>query len=244
LWKIANPPASAVRPRAGLLFSAVAKKRENKFMLRAICFFDGQNLYHAARTAFGIPYPSYDPKALSRWVCDKYKWQLVETRFYTGLHPQDVHADWHKFWRRKIARMKNFGVITWTSSTKKQYVDINVPHVGVMKLPVRKEKGVDVRIAVDVTVLALKDKLDVAVIFSQDSDFLYLVECADEIGAEQQRRILIASAFPSTGKEHGIGGTKFIPIDRDIYEFCQERAAEMDYSMIRTGSFIRRRELP
>lgn len=113
--------------------------------------------------------------------------------------------------------MKNFGTVTWTRLTKEQYVDINVPGIGYMKLPVRKEKGVDVRIAIDVTILALQDKLDVAVLFSQDSDFRDLVEYADVIGLQRQRRILIASAFPSTGKEHGIGGTMFIPIDRDIY---------------------------
>jgi hypothetical protein len=31
---------------------------------RAIVFFDGQNLYHAARKAFGYTFPNFDPVAL------------------------------------------------------------------------------------------------------------------------------------------------------------------------------------
>lgn len=131
--------------------------------------------------------------------------------------------------------MKNLGAIPWTRLTKEQTVGIWAPDIGYRKFPVRKEKGVDVRIAIDVTILVLQDKLDVAVIFSQDSDFRDLVEYADVIGEQLKRRILIASAFPSTGTEHGIGGTMFIPIDKDIYVFCQERAAETDYSMIQKG---------
>ena len=32
---------------------------------RTIAFFDGQNLYHAVRSAFGYTYPNYD--ALEKW---------------------------------------------------------------------------------------------------------------------------------------------------------------------------------
>ena len=36
---------------------------------RAIAFVDGQNLFHAAREAFGSHYPDYDPVALSKTIC-------------------------------------------------------------------------------------------------------------------------------------------------------------------------------
>ena len=36
---------------------------------RAIAFVDGQNLYDAAREAFGRPYPDYDLAALASRVC-------------------------------------------------------------------------------------------------------------------------------------------------------------------------------
>jgi hypothetical protein len=33
---------------------------------RTVAFFDGQNLFHAAKTAFGYVYPNYDPFLLAR----------------------------------------------------------------------------------------------------------------------------------------------------------------------------------
>jgi len=36
---------------------------------RAIAFFDGQNLFHAARAAFGYSHPSFDPRSLAEAVC-------------------------------------------------------------------------------------------------------------------------------------------------------------------------------
>ena len=36
---------------------------------RAVVFVDGQNLFHAAREAFGYTYPNYDVSALAKQVC-------------------------------------------------------------------------------------------------------------------------------------------------------------------------------
>ena len=36
---------------------------------RTIAFFDGQNLFHAVRAAFGYTYPNYDVKALAQAIC-------------------------------------------------------------------------------------------------------------------------------------------------------------------------------
>ena len=43
---------------------------------RAAAFVDGQNLYHAAREAFGYTYPNYAPHALSLAICKAKGWQL------------------------------------------------------------------------------------------------------------------------------------------------------------------------
>ena len=52
---------------------------------RTFVFIDGQNLFYAAREAFGYNYPNYDPLALSRKVCSKQSWELAEIHFYTGI---------------------------------------------------------------------------------------------------------------------------------------------------------------
>jgi hypothetical protein len=36
---------------------------------RTIAFFDGQNLFHAAREAYGYTYPNYNPVALAGRIC-------------------------------------------------------------------------------------------------------------------------------------------------------------------------------
>ena len=44
---------------------------------RAVAFVDGQNLFHAAREAFGYTYPNYDVSALAGLVCARQGWELV-----------------------------------------------------------------------------------------------------------------------------------------------------------------------
>jgi hypothetical protein len=88
---------------------------------------------------------------------------------------------------------------------------------------VGQEKGVDIRLALDVVRLAHQRSYDVALVFSQDQD---LSEVADEIrviAKEQQRWIKIASAYPASPTSRnprGINGTDWTRIDRPTYEAC------------------------
>jgi hypothetical protein len=52
---------------------------------RAVAFVDGQNLFFAARQAFGYTYPNYDFPALAAAVCAANGWNLQQARFYTGI---------------------------------------------------------------------------------------------------------------------------------------------------------------
>ena len=72
---------------------------------RTVAFVDGQNLYHAAREAFGHTYPNYDVRALARAVCQPLGWQLDQVRFYTGVPDVTDNARWNTFWQRKLAAM-------------------------------------------------------------------------------------------------------------------------------------------
>ncbi len=97
-----------------------------------------------------------------------------------------------------------------------------------------EEKGIDVRIAIDVIRLAHSREYDVAVIFSQDQD---LSEVADEvrvIAKEQNRWIKVASAFPVSPvvtRARGINKTDWIRIDRTTYDTCID---SRDYRSIGT----------
>ncbi len=59
---------------------------------RTIALIDGQNLFYAARDAFGYSFPNYDPLKLAKAVCDQKNWHLEQVRFYTGVpEAQDNH---------------------------------------------------------------------------------------------------------------------------------------------------------
>ena len=89
-----------------------------------------------------------------------------------------------------------------------------------------EEKGIDVRLALDVIRMAHRQELDVAVILSQDQDLSEVAAEIREIAHEQNRWIKVASAFPvspTSRNRRGINGTDWLRIDRTAYDACLDR---------------------
>jgi len=89
-----------------------------------------------------------------------------------------------------------------------------------------EEKGIDVRLAIDVIRLAHRGVFDVALIFSQDQDLSEVAQEIRQIADEQTRWIKVASAFPSSptlDNRRGIDKTDWIRIDRATYDSCLDR---------------------
>ena len=88
---------------------------------------------------------------------------------------------------------------------------------------VGQEKGVDVRIALDIVRLAREKRYDVALIFSQDQD---LTEAVDEVrqwSMQQNVWIKTSCAFPTSptyGNTRGVDKSEWIKIDRKLYDEC------------------------
>ena len=78
---------------------------------RTIAFVDGQNLFYAAKTAFGYAWPNYDPVALAELVCSQQGWELVQTRFYTGVPDATDNAYWNSFWTNKLSGLGRRAVV-------------------------------------------------------------------------------------------------------------------------------------
>jgi uncharacterized LabA/DUF88 family protein len=192
---------------------------------RAITFVDGQNLYHCTRETFGYSYPNYDVLALSKAVCSLRAWTLSQVRFYTGFPDAKDDQRWNTFWSKKLLAIKRQGV--WVFSRALRYRNREIALSGGVTLTHRlgEEKGIDVRIAIDLIRLAHRNAYDVAVVFSQDQD---LSEVADEIRVisnEQRRWIKMASAFPfreGAPNCRGINGTDWIKLDRAMYDACMD----------------------
>lgn len=190
---------------------------------RAIAFFDGQNLFHAAREAFGYSYPNYNPLELALSVTGMKGWRLEEVRFYTGVPDASDNAFWNHFWTAKLAQMGREGVATYSRPLRYQNRVVKLPDGSTHSELVGHEKGIDVRIALDIVGAMLENSLDVALVFSQDQD---LSEVADEVRAiarKQDRWIKMASAFPvspTSRNTRGINGTDWIRIERAVYDQC------------------------
>jgi len=190
---------------------------------KAVVFVDGQSLYYAAKDAFGYNYPNYDIKRLSEKICLDQGWDLKEIHFYTGVPDIQDNKFWHEFWVNKLTYMGQTGVTIFSRSLRYHNETVNLPNGKTHTLLVGREKGIDVRLALDVIRLAHKNSYDVSIIFSQDQD---LSEVADEvrtIATEQKRWIKIASAFPvspTCKNARGINKTDWIKIDRKTYDSC------------------------
>lgn len=190
---------------------------------RAVAFIDGQNLFHAAKEAFGHRSPNYDPLTLAQHVCEQQGWDLKGCNFYTGIPTPEDNAYWHEFWTTKLSRLGRRGVRIYTRSLRYRNQTVSLPSGTKHTFLVAEEKGIDVRIALDTIHLAYHNEYDVALLFSQDQD---LSEVADQIrliAQEQGRWLKIASAFPvspASRNHRGINGTDWIPIARENYNDC------------------------
>jgi uncharacterized LabA/DUF88 family protein len=190
---------------------------------RTVAFIDGQNLFYAARNAFGHTYPNYDVSALATAICQKQNWKLAQVRFYTGIPDVTDDASWNHFWTAKLAQMGRQGVHVFSRALRYRNQTVRLPDGQTHTFLVGQEKGVDVRLALDIVSLAYQKAYDVVLVFSQDQD---LSEVADEIrpiAKQQIRWIRIACAFPSSpasANRRGINGTDWIKIDRATYDAC------------------------
>ena len=178
---------------------------------RAETFFDLQNLYLSAKTAWRINYPDFDPIALSRLIIGKHpKWRLTGIHLYTGVHTRDKSLFWHTFWNNKLAAHKAQDTRVSVFTTPLHYNN-NIP----------SEKGVDIRIALDLVRAARLGRCDVAGLFSGDTDFAEVAKEIREIAYEKQRWIKIASVMPDhPDLKRGIDGTDWIRLSKAEYDSC------------------------
>jgi len=191
---------------------------------RAFIFIDGQNLYHATKEAFGYNYPNYNIKLLSEQICLSHGWELSGMHFYTGIPDPQDNSHWHKFWSKKLSHMGRLGVKIFSRSLRYHNKDFRCPSCNKTYTSlVGHEKGVDIRIALDVIRFAHEKLYDIAIIFSQDQDLTEVASEIRKIMIEQKRWIRIASAFPISptyDNKRGIDKTDWIKIDKKTYDTC------------------------
>lgn len=194
-------------------------------MKRAFAFVDGQNLFLQSKDALAYKFPNYDIGALAREACKANGWDLAEARFYTGIHDATANPFWNAFWVKKTARMGQTGIRAVTRPLRYRNKNVRLPDGTEHTFLTAEEKGIDVRIALDVIAGARNRLYDVAIIFSQDQDLAEVASEIRTIAKEQGRWIKIACAFPDSPTAHnrrGINNTDWIRIDRATYDRCTD----------------------
>jgi len=189
----------------------------------AMAFFDGQNLYQHAKAAFGHHHPNYDPIKLHNAVCAANGWTSNLVRFYTGVPEHVRDPMWAGYWSNRVLALKRAGVSVTTRKLRYREEGITLPDGTIETVVTPQEKGVDVRLALDVVSCARKKQFNVAVIYSQDQDLAEVVQEVKDISIEQDRWIQVASAFPSGPNAtagRGIDKANWFRIDEKFYNAC------------------------
>ncbi len=184
--------------------------------MNTIVFFDGQNIYRSAKDAwrsttndtYVYTWPSYDVEKLATTLASQTsKRTITQIRFYTGVPTSYQNYRWNYFWREKLKHLESQGIEVYRGK-------INTHN---------QEKGVDVKLAIDMIRLTYEQQYEVAIILSQDRDFEPAIRFAKQIASDQGRQLVFESHFiigSSSDSKRGIPRTKWMPIDKDIYDAC------------------------
>ena len=157
-------------------------------MSRMIVFVDAQNFYRSARRAFfddGLdPYRfgQFHPSALGELLAARDAGRtLAEVRLYTGRPDAYLQPAAHRANVLQCQAWEQAGCSVFTRQLRYPY---GWPDNAGGQRP--QEKGIDVRMALDIALLAYKGHYDVGVVCSADTDLIPAIEevLADERGIQ------------------------------------------------------------
>jgi uncharacterized LabA/DUF88 family protein len=188
-------------------------------------FIDGANLFNSVKRRFAYTQNNCDIiKLANAVVAMEPDRELVGTRYYIGVPDAAHDARMAEWWNKKLSHMGRTGVTVFRRRLKQRDLCIEVSGLVAQKATFSKliEKGIDLRLGLDLVNFTLAKSFDVAIIFSQDSDISEAVEDSVRLANSQRRVIEIESAFPVDGiaTQHGIHRTVYRTFDKALYDQC------------------------
>lgn len=156
---------------------------------RVVLFIDGQNLYNRCKDRFSWPW--IDPLLLGKALVDDDiathgpgSHCLAGVRYYTGIHDANRRPKEHGLMYRRLQAYDSRGVQTFPIPLRYDFTGK------------AREKGVDVRIAIDLTRLGQKGSLrHRQIVVSEDSDLNPAI--SDVYGLRDgERWIAVENALP------------------------------------------------
>jgi uncharacterized LabA/DUF88 family protein len=206
---------------------------------RAVLFIDGNNWYHGIRRAGVENLSSIDYARLSRRLVGHRSW--VGTRYYIGQMPRTWDAELYSEQRRFLSHLSaddsritiHLGRLETRWTRNEAIVDLQeiLARPGARldeevrsalldlvrrhrRTQVLIEKAVDVMLAVDLVVLAERDRYDTAYLLSADGDFTPAVTAARAAGKA------VFAVSPAYGGQLAAAATGFIRLDREWFRGC------------------------
>jgi hypothetical protein len=132
--------------------------------------------------------------------------------------------------------MRRSGILVESRPIRYREKQITLPDGSIIDVDTSQEKGIDIRIALDVIRMTMLNNLDVAVIFSQDQDLAEVALEVKDIAKNQKRWIKVCSAFPhgnNATTSRGINNTDWIRMDQTFYNSCLDHK---DYRLKKSNS--------
>jgi uncharacterized LabA/DUF88 family protein len=194
---------------------------------RVAVFIDYQNCLGQARLAFCAPTDPATagqllPKALAHFLASKEKghYRLVFCGVYCGVAAATKEPKTYAARRKQAAAWAKAGCTVVMRPLRYQGWPQERP----------REKGIDVRIAIDVVAKALGDEYDVAIIASCDTDMAPVVELLLELKAKNDKPDVELIAWEGYQNKVGVAGHRLVyrEITRSDFEAVSD---PVDYNL-------------
>lgn len=190
----------------------------------AAIFIDSNNLFHAMNDAFGEG--RHNIVTLAHLVCAKRGWTPGQINYYCGLPKKDHDPKGFIAATRRVDYLRRHGVNVVTRDLIYRTKKVVGPAGEQTIVTNVSEKGIDVRIALDVVRSAYENTADAIIIFSQDQDLSEVALDVDRICKMKGKFVDVCSAYPvgsNYANKRGLRGSSWIRIDREMYEASTHR---------------------
>ncbi len=187
------------------------------------------NLFNCAKRCFGYREPNCDYARLVTAVVNmEPARQLDRVTLYQGVPKVEHDAAKNTWWNKKLAATGRSGVHVERRYMKRRELKIKLDGIVHFEhtVPRLQEKGIDLKLGLDLVRYANNQSYDVAIVFSQDGDLVEAVEEVHRIAKEQNRWVQVECAHPFTpvGECYPINRTVPRQITRAIYDTCIDPA--------------------
>lgn len=150
--------------------------------------------------------------------------QLVSMHYYIGIpNPRDDKEN-NEWWTRKLSAMGRSGVKIERRYLKRRELTIELGGIVKYKatIPKLQEKGIDLKLGLDLVRMTRERSFDVAILFSQDGDLVEAIDEVHRIAKEQKRVVLVECAFPHAAgvDRYPINKATPVRIEKALYDAC------------------------